>query len=104
MYCKFVLYFDARLVKFKFIKEILGIIPLLRVRRKRNFKRISMPKMKTVRGAAKRFKVGKNKIKRGSAFRSHILTKKSRNRKRDLRSPQYVDSTNVASVKAMLGI
>ncbi|EET78671.1 ribosomal protein L35 [Campylobacter showae RM3277] len=48
--------------------------------------------------------MGKNKIKRGSAFRSHILTKKSRNRKRDLRSPQYVDSTNVASVKAMLGI
>ena len=104
MYCKFVLYFDARAFKFNFIKGILGIIPLLRVRRKRNFKRISMPKMKTVRGAAKRFKVGKNKIKRGSAFRSHILTKKSRNRKRDLRSPQYVDGTNVASVKAMLGI
>ena len=34
-----------------------------------------MPKMKTVRGAAKRFKRTKNKIKRGSAFRSHILTK-----------------------------
>jgi len=36
-----------------------------------------MPKMKTHRGAAKRFKKTKNKIKRGSAFRSHILTKKS---------------------------
>ena len=36
-----------------------------------------MPKMKTVRGAAKRFKVKKNSIKRGAAFRSHILTKKS---------------------------
>ncbi|MFC2586896.1 MAG: 50S ribosomal protein L35 [Campylobacter sp.] len=63
-----------------------------------------MPKMKTVRGAAKRFKVGKNKIKRGSAFRSHILTKKSAARKRDLRGPQYVDGTNVSAVKKMLGV
>ncbi|MBP3224365.1 MAG: 50S ribosomal protein L35 [Campylobacter sp.] len=61
-----------------------------------------MPKMKSVRGAAKRFKVGKNKIKRGSAFRSHILTKKSSECKRDLRGPQYVDSTNVRAVKLML--
>ena len=37
-----------------------------------------MPKMKSVRGAVKRFKAGKNKIKRGSAFRSHILTKMSK--------------------------
>jgi len=63
-----------------------------------------MPKMKTVRGAAKRFKVGKNKIKRGSAFRSHILTKKSQERKRNLRGSHYVDSTNVASVRSMLGM
>ncbi|MCR4942555.1 MAG: 50S ribosomal protein L35 [Campylobacter sp.] len=63
-----------------------------------------MPKMKTLRGAAKRFKVGKNKIKRGSAFRSHILTKKSAERKRNLRGPHYVDSTNVAAVKKMLGV
>ncbi|CAD7288341.1 50S ribosomal protein L35 [Campylobacter majalis] len=63
-----------------------------------------MPKMKTVKSAAKRFKVGKNKIKRGSAFRSHILTKKPSKRMRDLRQPQYVDSTNVKAVKAMLGI
>ena len=61
-----------------------------------------MPKMKTVRGAAKRFKVAKNKIKRGSAFRSHILTKMSQTRKRDLRGPQFVDKTNVAAVKKML--
>lgn len=63
-----------------------------------------MPKMKTNRGAAKRFNVGKNKIKRGSAFRSHILTKKSSKRMRDLRGPRYVDSTNVAAVKKMLGM
>ena len=61
-----------------------------------------MPKMKSVRGAAKRFKVGKNKIKRGSAFRSHILTKMSSTRKRDLRGPPFVDSTNEKAVKKML--
>lgn len=61
-----------------------------------------MPKMKTVKSASKRFKLGKNKIKRGSAFRSHILTKKSPQRKRNLRSAQYVDSTNEASVRKML--
>lgn len=61
-----------------------------------------MPKMKTVSGAAKRFKFGKNKIKRGSAFRSHILTKKSQKRKRNLRSPQFVHSTNEANVASML--
>ena len=63
-----------------------------------------MPKMKTHRGAAKRFKVKKNgTIKRGSAYRSHILTKKSQKRKRNLRAPQIVDSTNVAEVRELLG-
>lgn len=61
-----------------------------------------MPKMKSVRGAAKRFKVGKNKIKRGSAFRSHILTKMSQKRKRNLRAPGYVDFADVTAVKKML--
>lgn len=61
-----------------------------------------MPKMKSVRGTAKRFKIGKNKIKRGSAFRSHILTKMTQKRKRNLRGPGYVDSTNVTAVKKML--
>ena len=64
-----------------------------------------MPKMKTVKGAAKRFKVKKSgKIKRGAAFRSHILTKKSQKRKRQLRSPKYVDKTNINQVKELLGI
>lgn len=62
-----------------------------------------MPKMKSVRGAAKRFKVGKNKIKRGSAFRSHILTKKSQKRKRDLRQEQFVHSSDEKAVRKMLG-
>ncbi len=57
-----------------------------------------MPKMKTKRGAAKRFKLtGSGKIKRNKAFSSHILTKKSTKRKRGL-----VDSANLKSVKKIL--
>ncbi len=58
--------------------------------------------MKSVSGALKRFKSSKNKIKRGSAFRSHILTKKPTKRMRDLRKTQYIDSTDLKSVKLML--
>jgi large subunit ribosomal protein L35 len=62
-----------------------------------------MPKMKSNSGALKRFKIKKNgSIKRGSAFRSHILTKKSQKRKVALRGPQSVDSTDVTRVKRML--
>lgn len=61
-----------------------------------------MPKMKTNKGAAKRFKVKKNSIKRGSAFRSHILTKKSPKRKAGLRAPKSVHKTNLALIKKLL--
>lgn len=62
-----------------------------------------MPKMKSVSSALKRFKVKKNgSIKRGSAFRSHILTKKTQKRKRNLRGPQSIASSDVSRVKAML--
>jgi large subunit ribosomal protein L35 len=62
-----------------------------------------MPKMKSNSGALKRFKVKKNgSIKRGSAFRSHILTKMSQKRKRNLRNPQAINSSDVARVKRML--
>ncbi len=61
-----------------------------------------MPKMKTNRGAVKRFKIKKNLIKRGSAFRSHILTKKSPKRKASLRAPRHVNSANLMSVKNLL--
>ena len=62
-----------------------------------------MPKMKTHSGAKKRFSLTKNgKIKRGKAFRSHILTKKSTKRMRGLRAPGYVDVTNAAAVRKML--
>lgn len=63
-----------------------------------------MPKMKSIKSAVKRFRIGKNKIKRGSAFRSHILTKKPAKRMRELRSAKYVHSTNIKAVEKMLGI
>ena len=63
-----------------------------------------MPKMKTHRGAAKRFKIKKNgSIKRGSAYRSHILTKKSQKRKRKLRAPKVIDKADIAEVRELLG-
>ncbi len=62
-----------------------------------------MPKMKSNRGAAKRFKTtGTGKIRRSKAFKSHILTKKSPKRKRNLRKSALVDSTNVRAVRRML--
>jgi len=62
-----------------------------------------MPKMKTKKSAAKRFKVrGSGSIKRSSAFMRHILTKKSTKRKRHLRGMSDVHKTNVRAVKLML--
>jgi len=62
-----------------------------------------MPKMKTNRGAAKRFKVsGSGKIMRRKAFSSHILTKKSTKRKRGLRLGDVVDASNLKTVKKMI--
>ncbi|PLX40347.1 MAG: 50S ribosomal protein L35 [Deltaproteobacteria bacterium] len=61
-----------------------------------------MPKMKTNRAAAKRFKfTAKGKVKHRKAFRSHILTKKDTKRKRQLRKDGLVDSTNVRQVKRL---
>lgn len=54
-----------------------------------------MPKMKTHRGAAKRFKLtATGKIKRSHAFRSHILAKKSNKRKRNLRKAAIMSSAD----------
>ncbi|WP_019626471.1 50S ribosomal protein L35 [Thioalkalivibrio sp. ALJT] len=62
-----------------------------------------MPKIKTNRGAAKRFaRTGSGKFKRFQSHRSHILTKKSTKRKRQLRSPAMVHEVDVASVRKML--
>ncbi|MCB2217965.1 50S ribosomal protein L35 [Desulfofustis glycolicus] len=62
-----------------------------------------MPKMKSNRGAAKRFKLtGSGKIKRNKAFTSHILTKKSTKRKRNLRQSGLVDSANDKAIRKIL--
>ncbi|MEW5725609.1 MAG: 50S ribosomal protein L35 [Thermodesulfobacteriota bacterium] len=62
-----------------------------------------MPKMKTNRGAAKRFRrTGKGKIARSKANASHILTKKNTKRKRNLRKADQVDSANLRGVKRIL--
>lgn len=59
--------------------------------------------MKTVKAAAKRFKTtGTGKLKRNKAYKSHILTKKSQKRKRNLRKATITDSTNVKSMKKIL--
>ena len=62
-----------------------------------------MPKIKTSRAAAKRFKVtGTGKLKRMKAYKSHILTKKSQKRKGNLRKATITDATNVKSMKKIL--
>ena len=62
-----------------------------------------MPKMKTSRAAAKRFKVtGTGKLVRNKAYKSHILTKKTQKRKRNLRKATITDSTNAKVMKKIL--
>lgn len=62
-----------------------------------------MPKMKTSRAAAKRFKkTGSGELKRSKAYKSHILTKKSAKRKRNLRKATVTDSTNSKVMKKIL--
>ena len=62
-----------------------------------------MPKIKTNRSAAKRFKVtGTGKLKRSKAYKRHILTKKTTKTKRNLRKPAMTDSTNVKNMKKIL--
>jgi large subunit ribosomal protein L35 len=62
-----------------------------------------MPKMKTKRGAAKRFKVrASGSIKRGQAFKRHILTKKTTKSKRQLRGSAAVHKSDTAAIKAMM--
>ena len=62
-----------------------------------------MPKLKTHRGAAKRFsKTASGKFKRSQAYLNHILTKKSTKRKRHLREGLLVDAADQAAVRKML--
>ncbi len=62
-----------------------------------------MPKLKTNRGAAKRFKkTGSGKYKKSSSHMNHILTKKSSKRKRHLRSSSLIADADVKSLKKLL--
>ena len=62
-----------------------------------------MPKMKTSRAAAKRFKVtGTGNLKRNKAYKRHILTKKSTKLKRNLRKAAMTDQSNVKNMKKIL--
>ena len=62
-----------------------------------------MPKIKTHRASAKRFRVTKNgKIKMNHAFTSHILTKKTTKRKRHLRKQAYCSKANAAVIKKLI--
>lgn len=63
-----------------------------------------MPKMKTNRGAAKTFRrTGTGKYKRMKAYKSHILTKKNRKRKRNLRKATLVHPSDEKRVSRMVG-
>ena len=63
----------------------------------------TMPKLKTHRGAAKRFKsTATGKFKRGKAFKSHILTKKTTKRKRKLDTPTLISKADQRQVSRML--
>jgi large subunit ribosomal protein L35 len=62
-----------------------------------------MPKIKTNRAAAKRFKkTGSGKFKFSKSHANHILTKKSTKRKRDLRKGHVIDQTNTKCLKRMI--
>ncbi|RJR18986.1 MAG: 50S ribosomal protein L35 [Nitrospiraceae bacterium] len=62
-----------------------------------------MPKLKTHRGAAKRFKkTGTGKIKRSKAFMGHLLTSKSSKRTKQLRRSGLVDKTNIDAIRKMM--
>ncbi|MBN2823852.1 MAG: 50S ribosomal protein L35 [Campylobacterales bacterium] len=62
-----------------------------------------MPKMKSKKGAVKRFKIKKSGlVKRGTAFRSHILSKVDGKHHRQMRSTKYLNTTDANNVKEMI--
>lgn len=64
---------------------------------------IHVPKMKTHRGAAKRFSLtGTGQVKRAKAYKSHILTKKSAKRKRNLRKGTLVSKADAKNIKMLI--
>jgi len=68
-----------------------------------DLKEKDVPKLKTNRGAAKRFKkTGTGRIKAKKAFARHILTKKATSRKRGLRRPKLIEKTDTKGVKKLI--
>jgi len=64
-----------------------------------------MPKLKTHKGIAKRIKItGSGKLVRERAFGSHILAKKSKSRKRNIKTSAFVKGTNAKNIKKALGV
>jgi large subunit ribosomal protein L35 len=64
-----------------------------------------MPKQKSHRGASKRFKLtGSGKVKRNHSMKSHILTKKTKKRKRKLRKSTLVSPTMQKAIKGMISV
>ncbi len=62
-----------------------------------------MPKIKTHRGAAKRFSLTKSgKVKRSKAYKSHILNKKTSKRKRNLRQGTYIAAVEEKNIKQLI--
>ncbi|MCL2752152.1 MAG: 50S ribosomal protein L35 [Firmicutes bacterium] len=62
-----------------------------------------MPKMRSHSGAKKRFRISKSgKVKRAQQGKNHILTKKDRKRKRNLRSTAYVSDAQSKTIKSMI--
>lgn len=62
-----------------------------------------MPKIKTHSGASKRFRLtASGRVKRGKAYKSHILNKKSTKRKRGLRKISYASTANEATIKTLI--
>ncbi len=62
-----------------------------------------MPKMKTHRGAAKRFNMTKTgRVKRAKAYKSHILNKKSSKRKRNLRKGTYICAAEQKNIQMLI--
>lgn len=79
------------------------IIPVKYRSKKLKEEKELMPKIKTHSGAKKRFKLSKNgKPIRAHANKSHILTKKSTKRKRNLRKTSVADTTNVKQIKKLI--
>ena len=62
-----------------------------------------MPKMKTHRGAAKRFRLtGSGKVRRNKAYKSHLLNSKSRKRKRNLRKATLIATVEQKKIKRLI--